>query len=114
MIALIRDFYSVVHCAAHHYWQKEFGAEIVGVSGDTIECIVKNPPRSQEVAIKRAWQQYWVVDQGCETIANLAAALLNAEVWYFGGIAGLTVKDCRYLNLFRHRTGDYRHSIHSA
>jgi hypothetical protein len=77
----------VVHCAMHRYWQKEFGAEIVGVSGDVIECIVKNPPRDQETAIKLAWQQYWyctdIVDQGCETIANLAATLLNAEVWYF-------------------------------
>ncbi len=77
----------VVHCAMHQYWQKEFGAEIVGVSGDVIECVVKNPPRDQEAAIKLAWQQYWyctdIVDQGCETIANLAATLLNAEVWYF-------------------------------
>jgi len=83
MIALIRDLYPVVHCAMHHYWQKEFGVEIVGVSGDAIECIAKNPPRDQEAAIKLAWQQYWIVDQGCEIIANLAATLLNAEGWYF-------------------------------
>ncbi|MFC0350671.1 DUF4253 domain-containing protein [Undibacterium danionis] len=77
----------IVHCAMHQYWQKEFGAEIVSVSGDVIECIVTNPPRTKEAAIKLAWQQYWyctdIVDQGCETISNLAASLLNAEVWYF-------------------------------
>jgi hypothetical protein len=26
----------------HQFWQKEFSAEIVGVSGDVIECIVEN------------------------------------------------------------------------
>jgi len=71
-----------VHCAINQYWQKEFGAEIVGVSSDVIECIVKNPPRDKETAIKLAWQQYWycadIVVQGCESIANLAATLLNA------------------------------------
>jgi hypothetical protein len=35
----------------HQYWQKEFGAEIVGVSGAMIECIAKNPPRDQDTAI---------------------------------------------------------------
>lgn len=57
MIDLIRDIYPVVPCAMYQYWQKEFGAEIVGVSGDVIECIVKNPPRDKDTAIKLAWQQ---------------------------------------------------------
>jgi hypothetical protein len=60
----------------HHYWQKEFGAEIVSVSGDVIECIVNNPPRDKETPIKLAWLQYWyctdIVDQSCEIISNLA------------------------------------------
>ena len=34
-----------------------------------------------------AWEQYLycqdIVVQGCETIANLAATLLNSPFWYF-------------------------------
>ncbi|WP_408057983.1 DUF4253 domain-containing protein [Undibacterium flavidum] len=45
--------------AQHRYRQKKFGAEIVGVLGDVIGCIVKNPRRDKETAIKLAWQQHW-------------------------------------------------------
>lgn len=76
-----------VHCAFHRKWQSEFGAEIVGVSGDIIECAVKNPPRDKAAAIELAWQQYWycadIVEQGCETVSNLAATLINSRYWYF-------------------------------
>jgi hypothetical protein len=47
----IRDLHPVLHCAMHQYWQKEFGAEIIGVSDEVIECIVKNLPRDKETAI---------------------------------------------------------------
>lgn len=76
-----------VHCAIHKQWANEFGAEIVSISGDVIECIVKNPPRDMEAAIRLAWQQYWycpdIVDQGCEKISNLAGTLLHSGYWYF-------------------------------
>lgn len=83
----------IIHCVMHHNWQNEFGAEIIGVSSDVIVCIVNNPLHGEEIAIKLAWSQYGyctdIVDQGCETIANLAATLLNAWVWYFScGIEG--------------------------
>jgi len=65
----------------------EYGAQITGVSGEVIECIVSNPPRDQAAAIELAWQQYWycddIVEQGCESISNLAATLLNSPYWYF-------------------------------
>lgn len=76
-----------VHCAFHRTWQADYGAQICGMSGDTIECIVNNPPLDRETALELAWQQYWycsdIVHQGCETINNLAAALLNAPYWFF-------------------------------
>jgi hypothetical protein len=76
-----------VHCALHREWQAEFGAEITGVSGDVIECVVANPPSKRADAIRLAWQQYWycndIVDQGCETVANLAATILNSKYWCF-------------------------------
>jgi hypothetical protein len=63
------------------------GAEIAGVSGDVIECIVANPPRDKEQSMNLAWEQYLycqdIVVQGRETISNLAATLLNSPYWYF-------------------------------
>lgn len=75
------------HCAVHRSWQERFGAEITGMSGDTVECVVRNPPRDRKAALELAWEQYWycsdIVDQGCESISNLAATLLNSPYWYF-------------------------------
>ena len=76
-----------VHCAFHRSWQDRFGAEIVGLSADTIECQVTSPPMDRETATALAWEHYWycpdIVEQGCETIENLAATLLAARYWYF-------------------------------
>mgnify|MGYP002624331978 CR=1 FL=1 len=76
-----------VHCAFFHQWQAEYGAEIAGMSGDVIECIVGRPPRDQTAAIELAWQQYWycsdIVEQGCGSVSSLAATLLNSPYWYF-------------------------------
>lgn len=76
-----------VHCVFHRLWQAEFGAQIAGVSGDVVECIVRSPPRDQATAIELAWQQYWycndIVEQGVESVSNLAAHLINSPYWYF-------------------------------
>ena len=76
-----------VHCALHRRWQSVFGAEIVGMSGDVVECIVRNPPRDREAAKRLAWEQYWycadIVVQGCGSVTNLAAILLDSDYWYF-------------------------------
>jgi hypothetical protein len=76
-----------VHCAFYRKWQERFGAEITGMSGDVVECAVKNPPGDQEEATALAWEQYWyctdVVEQGCGSVLNLAATLINSSYWYF-------------------------------
>jgi len=76
-----------VHCAFHRSWQWRFGAQITGISGDTVECLVKNPPRDRKTALGLAWEQYWyckdIVDQGCGSISKLAATLLNSPYWFF-------------------------------
>lgn len=75
------------HCVVHAYWQKKYGARVVSVTGDIVQCIVDNPPRERSAAMALAREQYAycgdIVDQGCETLANLAAGLLNGKVWYF-------------------------------
>lgn len=76
-----------VHCALHRHWQEQYGAEITGMSSDVIECKVTNPPEDREAAMALAWEQYWycadIVDQGCDSVAHLAATLLNSPYWYF-------------------------------
>ncbi|MEZ6106523.1 MAG: DUF4253 domain-containing protein [Pirellulaceae bacterium] len=41
-----------VHCAFHQQWFTEFGARIVGMSGDVVECVVQSPPRDRETAAR--------------------------------------------------------------
>jgi len=76
-----------VHCSVHRYWSERYGARIVGVSNDVIECVVDKPPTTQEDAMELAMQQYAycydIVEQGTETVSNLAATLLNGRNWYF-------------------------------
>ncbi len=75
------------HCAFFRAWQEKFAAQITGMSNDVIECVVDNPPNDRQTAIDLAWQQYWycadIVEQGCQSISNLAAALLDSNYWYF-------------------------------
>ncbi|WP_299973885.1 DUF4253 domain-containing protein [uncultured Pseudoteredinibacter sp.] len=76
-----------VHCAIWKYWQEKYGAHIVAVSNDIIEAHIENPPTTQEEAMALALEQYLycadIVDQGVETVANLAALLMNNHCWYF-------------------------------
>ena len=75
------------HCAIHRYWNAEYGAEILSVSPDVIECIVERPPRTRDTALALAWQQCFycfdVVLQCAGTVERLAATLLDSEYWYF-------------------------------
>jgi hypothetical protein len=76
-----------VQCAFHRQWQERYGAEITGMSGDVVECVVRKPPTDRKAAITLAWEQYWycadIVEQGCGSVSNLAATLLNSPYWYF-------------------------------
>lgn len=76
-----------VHCAVWKDWHEKYGAHIVGVSHDIIEAVVERPPMEPEEAMRLAWQQYLYctdrVDQGAESVVNLAAELFLAGTWYF-------------------------------
>lgn len=75
------------HCAIHRYWFEKYGAEVISITGDVVQCFVANPPKTREAAIELAREQYAycrdIVEQGTETLAALAAGLLNSEYWYF-------------------------------
>jgi hypothetical protein len=75
------------HCALHRYWEREFGAVVIAVTTDVVEMKVERGPNTRESAMSLAWQQYVycadIVEQGTETIANLAATLLGGTSWFF-------------------------------
>lgn len=75
------------HIAIFKYWYEKYGARIIAVTHDIIECTVDNPPKTKEEAIKLAKEQFKycidIVAQGTETISGLAASLLNSKYWYF-------------------------------
>lgn len=76
-----------VHCALWKYWEEKYGAKIIGVSHDVLEAIVERPPTTNDEAMTLAWEQYLycydIVDQGLESIANLASTILEHEYWFF-------------------------------
>lgn len=76
-----------VHCAVMKYWQEKYGAEIISMTSDVIECKVEKPPRSEDEIMNLAMEQYYycadIVDQGTGTVAALAATLYDSDYWYF-------------------------------
>lgn len=79
---------AAVHVAVHRLWYETFGAEVVCVSGGTVEMRVARPPTDREGALALAQEQFVysggdLVFQGYETISALASALESARYWYF-------------------------------
>jgi hypothetical protein len=76
-----------VHCAFHRYWFERYGAEVVSMTGDIVQCIVARPPADRAASMELAREQYLyccdIVEQGTQTIAALAAGLMDAKYWYF-------------------------------
>jgi hypothetical protein len=75
------------HAAIFKYWDDLYGISVAGIANDVIELEVKNPPTTQEQALELAKQQFIycpdIVYQGTQSIAALAATLLNGKVWFF-------------------------------
>ncbi|MBB5020203.1 hypothetical protein HNQ59_003520 [Chitinivorax tropicus] len=76
-----------VHASLFRKWGEEYGARVVAVTSSTIEFEVERPPRTRDEAITLAKEQYVycidIVEQGTETIEQLAASLLNGRTWFF-------------------------------
>ncbi|HEV2947682.1 MAG TPA: DUF4253 domain-containing protein [Gemmataceae bacterium] len=75
------------HAAIMKYWHEHFGAEVVGITNDVVEMLVKRPPSTKNEALALAREQYLycqdIVEQGTETLEALAWTLLGGRVWYF-------------------------------
>jgi hypothetical protein len=78
---------AVGHVVMMKAWSERFGAELVGVNGDTIEMWVNRPPSTREDALRLAEQQFLycedIVTQGVQTIPALASGLLGNNIWFF-------------------------------
>jgi hypothetical protein len=73
--------------AVFRRWFEKFGAVPAVVSSDVIEFWIDQPITDSVVASELAMEMFYlcpdIVDQGTETVENLASSLLNANVWYF-------------------------------
>ncbi len=79
--------FSVYLVAVSKYWHDVYGADIAAVTRDTIEYTVENPPTDRKVAEKLAREHFIycpdIVDQGTQTLRNLASGLVNGKFWCF-------------------------------
>jgi hypothetical protein len=75
------------HVAALRDWHQRYGADLIGIDGDTLNIRVKRRPSSRKEALALARDQYRycpdIIDQGVETLSALAAALMTEDWWYF-------------------------------
>lgn len=75
------------HVAALRSWRDRYGAELVGISADTMNVRVQRRPQSRDEAIALAREQYAycsdIVDQGVGTISQLARNLMVDDWWFF-------------------------------
>jgi hypothetical protein len=75
------------HVAALKAWHERYGAELVGLNGDTMNLRVAHRPATREEALDLAREQYLycadIVDQGVGTLSALAATLMENDWWFF-------------------------------
>jgi hypothetical protein len=75
------------HVAAMRGWRDRYGAELVGMSDDTINLRVASRPKTREEALALAREHYIycadIIDQGFPSYSALAAYLMANDWWYF-------------------------------
>jgi hypothetical protein len=75
------------HVATLRHWEKAFGAELVGLSGDILELRVAKRPQDRGDALRLAREHYVycndILDQGPNDLATLAALLAASDWWHF-------------------------------
>ena len=75
------------HVAALRAWNERYGAELIGLSFDTMNVRSARQPGTQAEAMALAREQYRycpdIVDQGTNTLTALAIGLIESNWWYF-------------------------------
>jgi Domain of unknown function (DUF4253) len=76
-----------VHVAMFRKWKREYGAEVVGMTGDVINLKVERKPKTRKEAMILANEMYQycedIVLQGTQELAPLAAGTTVSNYWYF-------------------------------
>jgi hypothetical protein len=75
--------FPAVHVAVLRHWEKRFGAELATMTVDSLEFVVERPPTTRAEAIALAIEHSCYSDGPfeAETLAELAASLLDAPIW---------------------------------
>lgn len=74
-----------VHCAVHRYWMERYGAKVISITSQAVQCQLTMPPTDREAALQLAHEQ----SRYCRSLVhgpslvNLAERLVNAKYWYF-------------------------------
>lgn len=75
------------HVAALRHWRDRYGAELVGMSFDTIDLRVTTRPKTREEALALAHDYHAycpdIIGQGVGTYRALAAAQMATDWWFF-------------------------------
>lgn len=75
------------HVAALRDWHRRYGAVPVAMTGDVINVRVTHRPASRDEALSLAREQFLycedIVLQGTDTLAPLAAGLMQGDWWFF-------------------------------
>lgn len=74
------------HLSVLHFWHESYGAEVVAMSLDQLECLVTNPPDDARGAFELAVQHYAycpaLMDNLAPAMGALAATLFG-RTWFF-------------------------------
>lgn len=64
-----------------------YGAELIGMSSDTLNLRVATKPKTRQEALALARDQYVyctdIIDQGIQTYSAFAASLMANDWWFF-------------------------------
>lgn len=78
---------STIHYAMLKRWHELYGANLLAIEPNVIECFAEQPPMNKEQALKIAREHYGysndTIDQGEGEIAAYAYDLLNKKLWTF-------------------------------
>ncbi|MCF4167286.1 DUF4253 domain-containing protein [Zavarzinia compransoris] len=75
------------HVAALRSWFDRFGAILLSLGSDTLDVFVSRPPTDRVAALALARELYIycpdLVDQGFQSLGELAASLMESQFWNF-------------------------------
>ncbi len=80
------DIGGAEHLSVLHFWHQSYGADVVSIGTDTLECLVSQPPRDARGAFELAVQHYAycpaLMDNLAPAMGALAATLFGRH-WIF-------------------------------